>query len=151
MKHRPLLLALTFTILAVATTTTNAKADGSHRLSFSAGVIRHGDPGSTDFLLGGEYEYRFFPTLGAGLLGQYIFSTPSETLIGFPVFLHPLAGDWVVYGAPLLSFKSDGNHVGARLGTRAPLPFGVLTLTPELAVDFIGGYRNYLFGLALGF
>jgi len=132
--------------------TSFAHADYSQRLSLGVGVVTQSNPSQTSFEIGGEYEYRAHPLLGIGVAGNYILSNPSITLIAVPdIFFHPLAGDWLVSAAPLIEFGSGtGTHVGTRLGTRVPLPFGPLTIVPSFAVDFINGGRNLWFGLGIG-
>lgn len=132
-----------------------ARAEGcENRVGFGAGVIhRDTTPSATDFLIGADYECRLNPVLGLGGFFNHVFSDPSMTLIGTPqVFLHPLAGDFYVAASPLFQFGSGtGTHVGARLSARVPLPLGLFILVPSVAVDFINGYRHYIFGLGLQF
>ena len=128
-----------------------AQADyAQHRLSVGAGIVHLTYPSETDFALSAEYEYRFTPMFGAGVLGSYIFSSSGIAMLGAPVFFHPFSGDLLFLAAPIVEFGSGiTTQAGVRLGTRVPLPLGVLTLIPSFAIDFIAGGRDYIFGLGI--
>jgi hypothetical protein len=134
-------------------TTTFARADYTQRFEFGAGFVTMDNPSQTSFELGAEYEYRMEPMLGVGLAGNYIFSSPGITLIAVPdVFLHPLAGEWLVSAAPLLEFgQSTGTNLGVKVGTRLPISLGSFKVIPEFGIDFINGGRIYIFGLGIQF
>ncbi len=146
-------LSLTFLALIThSSTSSTVHAELlEHRLSIGVGLVHLSNPSETDFEIGAEYEYHFQPLFGVGALGNYVFSDPSVALLGAPVFyFHPLAGDWWLSASPIVQFGSGRTtQVGARVGTRVPVPLGVVTLVPSLAVDFIGGGRNYIFGLGI--
>ena len=120
-------------------------------LSISGGLIHLNSPNSTTFEIGGEYEYSLNAFFGVGAQANYIFSNPSVTIIGVPEgFVHPIATDWYISASPIFEFASGyKTQVGARFGTRVPLPIGILTLIPSVAVDFIGGGTNYIFGFGI--
>jgi hypothetical protein len=150
MKMRTLCLAgfLSFAVFFAP----HARADYDQRFSLGAGIVTQNNPSQTSFEVGAEYEYRFDPLLGAGLSGNYVFSTPGIILLAVPdFFIHPLAGDWFVSAAPLFEFVSSQTYVGARVGTRIPLPLGFLTFIPSVSVDFINGGRDFIFGLGIQF
>lgn len=126
-----------------------ASAYYEHRLSIAAGIERYGNPASTDFLMGAEYEYRFMPVLGVGGILEYLFANPGVTRLGLPVFVHPLSTDWLLLAAPIVEISGGGASAGARLGTRVPIPLGGISLIPSLAVDFINGNENLIFGLGI--
>lgn len=137
---------------AIFSTLNAANANYEHRLAAGAGITHRENPSVTAFTLGAEYEYRFDPFLGSGVFANYIFSNPSIFLLGIPmVFVHPLAGDWFVSASPIMETSSGlDTAFGVRLGTRIPLPLGILIFTPTFSVDFIRGGRNYIFGLGIG-
>ncbi len=139
-----------FTLFAVAAP---AQAYYDYRLSVGAGIVQFNNPSQTYVDIGAEYEYRFQPLLGVGAFANYIFSTPSITLIGVPeVFLHPLGGDWLLKASPLIEFGSGiSTQTGVRVGTRLPIPLGPVSFIPEASVDFIGGRRILRLGLGLQF
>jgi hypothetical protein len=89
--------------------------------------------------------------VGLGLSGNYIFSDPSILLLALPeVYFHPLAGDWYISASPLFEFGAEtGTHVGARFGTRVPIPVGAATIIPSLSVNFINGGKIYVIGLGI--
>ena len=153
MKNFKKQLVLISIVLAALFSTRSAQADYSQRLTLGAGVAYFNQPSKAYFEIGAEYEYRQSAMLGIGGFANYIFSTPSITLIGVPeVFFHPLAGEWYVSAAPLMEFASGMNtQFGARLGTRIPLPLGVFVLIPTFAIDFINGGQNLIFGLGIQF
>jgi hypothetical protein len=125
-----------------------ARADYyEQRFSLGVGIAQVNNPSQTSLEIGAEYEYRFAPMLGAGALVDYIFSNPSITYLGAPeVFLHPFATDFLLSAAPLIKI-SDTTSVGVRLGTRIPIPLGLITLVPIFAVDLISGGPDYIYGL----
>ena len=122
-----------------------------YRLSLGVGVAQLNNPSETDLTIGAEFEYRTNPFLGLGAFGNYIFSTPGISILGLPeFFFHPLGGDWLFNAAPIVKFGSSvGTNFGARVGTRFPIPLGLLTLIPSVAVDFISGGRDLIFGLGI--
>jgi hypothetical protein len=123
-----------------------------HRLSAGLGVAKFDDNSSAYLTVSGEYEYRLYPALGMGMFANYIFSNPNITLVGVPeIFLHPLTTDWYINAAPIAQFGSGRDtQYGVRVGTRAPLTFGVLSVVPSVNVDFINGQKNWFFGLGVG-
>jgi hypothetical protein len=130
-----------------------ARADYQQRLDLGVGVAQLKNPDETDLSLGVEYEYRLSPFWGIGAFGNYIFSTPGITLIGWPqVSVHPFLTEFLVSAAPIVETGgSVGSHVGARLGTRLPIPLGAISLIPTFAVDFISGGPDYIYGIGIQF
>ena len=142
-KLRLVLISLTF--LAALP----ALGDYEQRLSLGVGAATTNS--ETSFDVGAEYEYRLHPLLGVGAFGNYIFSNPSITYVGFPeVFFHPFTTDFLVSASPVMETGSGlGTHFGTRLGTRIPLPFGPITIVPTFAIDFINGGQDYFYGLGI--
>jgi hypothetical protein len=130
-----------------------AHADYDQRLSLGVGFVTMNNPSQTSFELGAEYENRIDPMLGLGVSANYIFSSPGITLIAVPdVFFHPFASEFFLSAAPLLEFGSaTGTNVGARIGTRVPVPLGAITLYPSFSIDFINGSEDYIFGIGISF
>jgi hypothetical protein len=130
-----------------------ARADYTRRISLGVGVVHLNNPSQTDFAVSAEFEERLDAFFGLGAQGNYIFSTPGITFLGAPeIFIHPLGGEFLVSASPLVEFgSSTGTHWGTRLGTRIPVPFGLFTLVPTFAVDFIAGGKDYLFGIGIQF
>ena len=139
-----------FTFLIFATPLA-ARADYEQRLSLGVGVAHLSNPSTTSFTVGGDFERRLDMFLGLGVGMDYVFSNPSIFRLAVPTaYLHPFATEWFVSAAPLFQFQSGtSTHVGGRFGTRIPLPFGVFTLIPSVAVDVISGGPNYFFGLGI--
>jgi hypothetical protein len=129
----------------------DARADYDSRFSIGLGIAQLKNPSETEFSIGAEYEYRLDPVIGLGASGNYIFSTPGTTFLAVPeVFVHPFSTDFLLSAAPLFEFGGlTGTHVGCRLGTRLPIPLGVIALVPTLAVDLISGGPNYIIGLGI--
>jgi hypothetical protein len=144
------LLLFALAILSFLAAPAHAAGCG-HHLGVGAGVVHLQRPSETDFDLGVEYECRMNPFVGLGGFGNYIFSSPGILMLGAPEFyLHPLAGDFYINASPILETGSAvGTHVGARIGTRIPIPLALFVLEPSLAVDFIAGGRIYWFGLGV--
>lgn len=131
----------------------SAHADYTNRFTLGVGVAAVGNPSTTSFEAGLEYENKFDSFFGLGVSGNYIFSNPNILLLAVPdVFFHPFTGDFLVSAAPLLEFGSGtGTNLGVRLGTRLPIPLGLFTIVPSFAVDFINGGHDYIFGLGVSF
>lgn len=143
----------TLPLLAALGSAPRAAADYSQRFSLGIGLEHLHGPNETELLLGGEYEYRSDLFLGWGGSADYIFSSPGITQVAVPeLFVHPLGTDFLVSVAPLLEFGSQtGTHLGARFGTRVPIPLGVVTLVPIAGYDFIAGGPNFTIGLGIEF
>lgn len=123
----------------------------SDNFSAGLGVIVLGNPSRAEIELGAEYEYRIDALFGLGGDVSYIFSDPGIFELGVPeAFLHPLGNDWVISASPLFAFVSGAKtEVGARFGTRVPLPMGAFTIVPAFTMDFIGGAVDYGFGFGI--
>jgi hypothetical protein len=121
-------------------------------LSGGVGVTQLAGSNQASVSAGLEFEYRLEPMWGVGAFGSYVFASPGIAQIGFPqVYLHPLGGDWYINAAPIAQFGgAAGTQFGLRVGTRAPLHFGVFMIVPQVAIDFIGGGRNLMFGIGIG-
>jgi len=144
------LIAFTgFFVCAVA----DAHADYQQRIELGAGIVSTNNPAQTNLEISAEYEYRIEPKLGYGLSANYIFSNPGILLLAVPeAFLHPLEGDWLISGAPLLEFgPGSSTNIGLKIGTRVPIPLRSVTLIPEVAVDFIANGPITVFGLGIQF
>ncbi len=130
-----------------------ARADYTNRISVGLGVADMGNPSQTSLEAAIEYENKFDPFFGLGISGNYIFSNPNILLLAVPdVFFHPFTGDFLVSAAPLLEFGSGtGTNLGVRLGTRIPIPLGLISIVPSFAVDFINGGHDYIIGLGISF
>jgi hypothetical protein len=124
---------------------------GPHRLGIGVGIAQVGDSSHTYFAVGGEYEYRIESLFGLGTSFNYVFSDPNFMLLALPqAYLHPLGGDWYINAAPLFQFGGGlGTHLGFRVGTRLPLSLGVVSIIPQVNIDFINGGRNLLFGIGI--
>ncbi len=123
----------------------------NHRLNLGFGIAQTTSPSQTSLSISGEYEYRWDPYFGTGFLGSYIFSTPGFGLVGIPFFFHPLEGDWFLGAAPLLGFSgSQPAQFGVRLETQLPIPLGVVTILPSVAIDFFAnGQQDFILGLGI--
>jgi hypothetical protein len=154
MKIGKLLLGLGVLLtLGLALGSASARADYDQRFSLGVGFVTMSNPSQTNFEIGAEYEYRTDPLLGIGVSGNYIFSSPGTVLLAVPdLFFHPLAGEWLISAAPLLEFgQLTGTNIGARIGTRIPIPMGAVTLLPSVLLDFINGGRDWIFGVGIEF
>ncbi len=130
-----------------------AHADYQQRFSLGAGVLVFNNPSGTYFELGAEYEYRENAFIGLGGFANYIFSSPGIVELGAPeLFFHPFATEFLLDVSPIIEFGSGiTTEVGARFGTRLPIPFGVFTLVPIFAVDVISGGPLYNIGIGIEF
>ena len=121
------------------------------RLSLGFGLVHMTKSSKTSFEVSGEFEKRLDPYFGLGGSANYIFS-PSIFLLGAPeIFIHPFGRNFLVSASPLLEFGEGKTNFGSRFGTRFLLPLELFVLIPSFSVDFIGGARNYIFGLGIRF
>ena len=94
-------------VVAALTLTQTAKADPEGRLSLGVGIITLGKPSQTGAEISAEYEHRYSKQLGYGGMISYVFVSSGVTMLGIPEgFLHPLGGDWILYGMPLIEMGS---------------------------------------------
>ena len=131
----------------------SAQAFLGHRLSLGAGITQTFNPNETNFSVGAEYEYSIDPFLGIGASASYIFTTPGVTVLGAPeIFFHPLGGDWIVDASPIMILASGmDTKIGAHVGTRLPIPLGLVTLVPIIGADFFSGGHYLSFGVGILF
>ncbi len=126
-----------------------------HHLALVIGAVTESKEGHEDehgLAVGAEYEFRFHERWGAGvaverLSGDHL----RETLVVFPVSLHPSGGLRLMAG-PGVEFAEDHDSSLFRLGAGYEFEAGgPWTLAPEIVVDFIsGGGTTWVAGLALG-
>jgi hypothetical protein len=144
---------LAFVIILLVCFIQQARADYDQRISLGVGIAKFKNSSETDLEVGAEYEYRLDPLLGLGGFGSYIFSDPGVTFLGAPsVYFHPFATDFLVSASPVVEFGSGiGTNVGARFGTRIPIPLGIMTIVPSFAVDVISGGPDFIYGIGFQF
>jgi hypothetical protein len=144
---------LAFVIILLVCFIQQARADYDQRISLGVGIAQFKNSSETDLEVGAEYEYRLDPLLGLGGFGSYIFSDPGVTFLGAPsVYFHPFATDFLVSASPVVEFGSGiGTNVGARFGTRIPIPLGIMTIVPSFAVDVISGGPDFIYGIGFQF
>ena len=102
-------------------------------------------------MLDGEVENRFLPFLGFGGDVVYAFAKPPVFLASFPeIFIHPMGRRWFISAAPSFEFgRGMHTHIGAKLGTRIPIPLPMLTLMPGFSVEVFKGRTVYVLGLCV--
>jgi hypothetical protein len=149
-----------------------------HHIGLFLGGTSSLDYGTAHFTAGLDYEFKFGtkPVFGLGLLGEGIFSTLNEYIVGLPVFIHPWKGlkFWVApcieipekTKSPIIEYppdkvrhneilttnneESEGNHFLLRIGTGYDIHIGKMVLTPTLCYDKILDNTFLVYGLTFG-
>ncbi len=108
----------------------------------------------THFTYGFEYEYRFEPSWGLGLLYE---KTPDAhhgdgtTLILGEFYYHP--DDNLRFGIGAGKERIGGHHPHSenviQLNASYDIHFGDFGIAPTVAVDFIDGEKAYVFGVSV--
>lgn len=124
-------------------------ADHDHHVALFLGATS--DSHHAHFTSGLDYEYRFDTTFGIGVLGDVVWSNPNHTVVGVPLFLHPV-GEWKIFAAPGLSFVSGHSHYNTRVGTGYDFALSDdWSLGPMVAADFSKeAHPHWVYGLSLG-
>ena len=107
-----------------------------------------GDVGAT---VGISYERRLGRWYGLGAFAEYLTSSSRNVAMGVSFHLHPTSAIKVVV-APGVDFRSVGpDLVLLRMGVGYDFRVGPRwMISPEVAIDFEGGYRVYVVGVELG-
>lgn len=129
----------------------------SHHLVVFTGATSNLEAKHTDFSLGIDYEYRlpvWHNKLGIGLLGELVFAEHKETIIGVPIFFHPV-GSLKFLFAPGMAFTEDEhghshNHFVSRVGLGYDFHIKTISITPGFSADFIEGHISLIYGISLG-
>lgn len=137
-------------LLAAAPLSAQADSTGFRNvISALAGVtIVEGDMGAT---CGLAYERRFGRWYGLGAFADFLTSSNRNVALGISFHLHPTRAIGVQV-APGVDFRSIGaDLVLLRMGVSYEFPLNRRwTISPEVDIDFEGGYRVFLIGVELG-
>lgn len=106
------------------------------------------DVGAT---IGLSYEHRLGRWYGVGAFGDYLTSSNRNVALGGAFYLHPTHAIKVVV-APGIDFRRIGSDlVLLRMGVGYDIGVGRrVVLSPEVNIDFEGGYRVFVLGVELG-
>lgn len=118
---------------------TETKRDLSHDLDFAIGI---------------EYERRFTPKWGAGVLAEHTGGrTERNWIVLALVSLRPWSHLQLVAGPGVEFPEVNEEEFAFRIGAGWSIPLGgSLSLVPEVNTDFIeGGKATYVYGFALGY
>lgn len=149
----------------------NATEQEEHINAYHAGIFTgfttNNKNNETSFTLGLDYEYRMLMTdyyLGLGLLIEGVFANNKESLIGIPIYFHPVGG-LKIYIAPGFIFgvepiesatgetknntKSVSNFL-FRFGAGYDFHLGMFSISPGVAIDIVRGQTSYVYGLTFG-
>jgi hypothetical protein len=144
---------LGFAVSALASEPHEKETESHHRhhaAIFLGGAVR--DEGHTEsgFTGGVEYEYRFAPFVGAGILAEAATGDLREVLMVAPLALYPWRGLRLV-AAPGAELPGEGEtEFVMRLGVGYRFPIGRFMIIPEFNADLIEGTPTYVIGVGLG-
>jgi hypothetical protein len=145
-------LAVACTAIALATTgRLSAQAAPPYRNEIgvlAAATIVEGDFGAT---FGLSYEHRLGRWYGLGAFADYLTTSSRNVAIGAAFYLHPTR-TIKVQVAPGVDFRRTGpDLVLLRMGVGYDFNLDSRwVLSPEINIDFEGGYRVYVVGVELG-
>ena len=101
------------------------------------------------FTLGLEYERRFTPVFGLGVVAERAFGD-----LDFWVFAVPFAwhnGPWKLYVAPGVEDSDDhGSEFLFRVGVEYGFEVGNFEVAPQLDIDFVDGEEVLVLGVTIG-
>jgi len=120
------------------------------------------------FTLGADYERRFHRFIGIGVQAEHAWGSVKDTAVVFPVYFHPGGGLRLAAG-PGFSSETETEEPGEGEGGsdatektvtdflwRVQLLYDFelkerVTLTPNLAIDFVSGRQFFVYGVTLGY
>ena len=114
----------------------------------TAATLLEGDFGAT---FGISYERRLGRWYGLGFFADYLTSSSRNVATGVSFYMHPTRALKVLV-APGVDFRRTGpDLVLLRMGVGYDIPLDSRwALSPEVNIDFEGGYRVYVVGVELG-
>ena len=148
-------LALMVLLLAGSTPATGQAAGppGSPEYRNIAGLLMaatllEGDAGAT---FGLSFEHRLGRWYGLGAFADYLTTSDRNVAVGVSFHLHPTRAVKILV-APGVDFRRVGTDlVLLRMGVGYEIPLGSRwALSPEVDIDFEGGYRIYVVGVQWG-
>jgi hypothetical protein len=113
-----------------------------------AATLVEGDAGAT---FGLAYEHRLGRWYGVGAFADYLTTSSRNVALGVSFHLHPTRAIKILL-APGVDFRRVGpDLVLLRMGVGYEFPLGRRwALSPEVDIDFEGGYRIYVVGVQWG-
>lgn len=114
----------------------------------TAATLLEGDFGAT---FGVAYERRLGRWYGLGFFADYLTTSSRNVATGVSFHMHPTRAITVLV-APGVDFRRTGpDLVMLRMGVGYAIRLDPRwSLTPEVNIDFEGGYRVYVVGVELG-
>lgn len=127
-----------------------ASSAAEQSLSLFAGITD--DRGDNVFSMGLDYEYHFSELIGVGALVDVAGGDVRSSVLGIPVFFHPVGGLFVLV-APGIEFQDDDdNEFLVRLGVGWEFELSEKwTLAPVFNIDFVDSEEVYVYGVELGY
>ena len=127
-----------------------ASSAAEQSLSLFVGITD--DRGDNVFSMGLDYEYHLSELIGVGALVDVAGGDVRSSVLGIPVFFHPVGGLFVLV-APGIEFQVDGdNEFLVRLGVGWEFEVSEKwILAPTVDIDFVDGDKVYVYGVAVGY
>jgi len=95
--------------------------------------------------LGLEYEYRYSPQYGVGLVVEHVFGDLDVNVLAVPFAWH--RGPWKLYAAPGIETGHGENEPLLRVGVEYGFEAAGLEVSPQVDVDFVNGERVFVIGV----
>ncbi len=122
--------------------------DHKNVLSFFTGIT-HGGRRHNALALGVAYERILSKSFGIGVIAEHTFGDADFTVYAVP-FAYRM-DRWKFYVAPgIEDSKAHGTESLVRLGAEYVLKTGTWEISPQLAVDFVGGDEVPVLGVVFG-
>jgi hypothetical protein len=160
MTHR-LLSVLSAILLAayaplVLAETEEHEPDSSHETThdfhrnFVAGFIgaTHEGRRENNVALGIGYERFFNESFAIGVIVEHTFGDLDFTVLAVPFAYR--SGRWRLYIAPGVEDSKHGAKSLMRLGAEYAFEVGAIEVSPQVAVDFVGGEEVLVLGVVFG-
>jgi hypothetical protein len=95
--------------------------------------------------LGIEYEYRFAPEYGVGLVLEHVAGDLDVNVLAVPFAYH--RGPWKFYAAPGFEGGHGRTEALLRVGVEYGFHVGGFEISPQVDLDFVSGERVFVIGL----
>ena len=97
--------------------------------------------------LGIGYERRITKTVGVGVLLERTYGDFDFKVYALPIAYH--AGLWKIFVAPGVEDGEHGSESLVRMGAEYAFEVGSWEIAPQLSIDFVGGEKLGIIGIAL--
>lgn len=149
---RALAVALAFTIFPASLSAQDHGGHHANHIGLFLGATRL--EGHSSFTIGADYERRLpvaHDRLAVGaLIDAAVGKEPNHVIVAGTISLRPVNA-FKLLVAPGVEFANGHREALLRVGAAVDLPhIGVLTVSPGVYLDFVGGHRAVVYGVTFG-